>query len=280
MIEVDRHIREDLGIRLKRRLGARAFGLPDHLDFADRLTLGVLLTVDLLVALHLHLDQRRQRADHRHADAVEPAGDLVAALVELAAGMQTGHHHFQGGTPDLGMGLNRNTASVVFDGHPPSACNRDRNGVARALQRLVHAVVHDFVNRAGGGPLDRCRRYTYRDGGERLRALRAPVYLRPHMTLSVAACGPFHARHYESASKHCFLPMTSRDRFPNRARSSRFERSFLEQPFQRHTQFYHNSAPIRQIFGPPSTLMTDLLVIGFASARTAIIYLLCGKTIR
>ena len=37
-----------------------------------------------------------QRVDHRHADAVQAAGDLVAVLVELAAGVQLGHDDLGG----------------------------------------------------------------------------------------------------------------------------------------------------------------------------------------
>ena len=39
-----------------------------------------------------------ERVDHRDADAVQAAGDLVAAAVaELAAGVQDGQHHLGGG---------------------------------------------------------------------------------------------------------------------------------------------------------------------------------------
>ena len=47
--------------------------------------------VDLAVAPDLELQLGRQRVDHRDADAVQAAGDLVGVLVELSAGVQLGH---------------------------------------------------------------------------------------------------------------------------------------------------------------------------------------------
>ena len=53
----------------------------------------VLLAPDVAVAADLDVQQLRQRVDDRDADAVQAAGDLVAAAVaELAAGVQDGEH--------------------------------------------------------------------------------------------------------------------------------------------------------------------------------------------
>ncbi len=51
------------------------------------------------VAAVLDLDDQaaRERVDHRDADAVQAAGDLVAAAAELAAGVQHGQRHRDGG---------------------------------------------------------------------------------------------------------------------------------------------------------------------------------------
>ena len=48
----------------------------------------------LAVAPDLELQPVGQRVDHRHAHAVQAAGHLVAVVVELAAGVQLGHHDF------------------------------------------------------------------------------------------------------------------------------------------------------------------------------------------
>ena len=50
--------------------------------------------VELAVAPDLELQPGRQRVDDGHADAVQAAGHLVAVVVELAAGVQLGHHDF------------------------------------------------------------------------------------------------------------------------------------------------------------------------------------------
>ncbi len=51
--------------------------------------------------------------DHRDADAVQAAGDLVGILVELAAGMKDRHDHFEGGAFLLLVEVGRDAATVV-----------------------------------------------------------------------------------------------------------------------------------------------------------------------
>ena len=55
----------------------------------------VLLLVHLAVALHLDVQPVGQRVDADDADAVQTARDLVGAVLELAAGVQLGHHHVE-----------------------------------------------------------------------------------------------------------------------------------------------------------------------------------------
>ena len=58
----------------------------------------------------------REGVDHRDADAVQAAGDLVAAAVaELAAGVQDGEHDLEGRALFLLHDRDRNTAAVVDD---------------------------------------------------------------------------------------------------------------------------------------------------------------------
>ena len=84
-----------------------------------------------------------QRIDHRHADAVQPAGNLVAVLVELAAGVQLGHHDLGGRAPLVVVVLDvgRNAAAVVDDRHRVVGVDDDLDVVAVARQRLVDRVV-------------------------------------------------------------------------------------------------------------------------------------------
>ena len=55
-----------------------------------------------------------QRVDDRDADAVQAAGDLVAAAAELAAGVQHGEHHLdRRACSSAGCGVDRDAAAVV-----------------------------------------------------------------------------------------------------------------------------------------------------------------------
>ncbi len=65
------------------------------------------LAPDLALAPHLHLQPLGQGVDGRDADAVQAAGDLVAAAAELAARVQLGHHHRQAPTGRSARGCPR-----------------------------------------------------------------------------------------------------------------------------------------------------------------------------
>jgi hypothetical protein len=56
-----------------------------------------------------------QGVDHRHADAVQTAGDLVGTVVELTAGVQHGHDDLGRRPPFFGVDVHRNAAAVVLD---------------------------------------------------------------------------------------------------------------------------------------------------------------------
>jgi hypothetical protein len=75
------------------RAGAVGVALADHLDVGDRHAALEALAVEFAVAHDLRLHPGAQRVDRADADAVQTAGDLVAAAAELAAGVEFGHHH-------------------------------------------------------------------------------------------------------------------------------------------------------------------------------------------
>ena len=60
-----------------------------------------------------HLQPLAQGVDHAGAHAVEAAGHLVAAAAELAAGVEDGEHHLQGGQAGLGLDVHGDAAAVV-----------------------------------------------------------------------------------------------------------------------------------------------------------------------
>ena len=105
----------------------------------------VLLLEDLPVAPDLEVELLRERVDDRHADAVQTAGDLVAVVVELAAGVQHGQHDF-GRRPAARVLIGRNAAPVVDDRDRSVDVNRDVDLVAEAREGLVDRVVDDLVD--------------------------------------------------------------------------------------------------------------------------------------
>ena len=92
--------------------------------FLGRLTLlqgaghGVVVNLRPLVAIpgNIDLEQLRQGIDHRNADTMQAATDVVAAVLatELAAGVQLRHNHIDGRNPGRVHG-DRNAAAVISD---------------------------------------------------------------------------------------------------------------------------------------------------------------------
>ena len=100
-VEVEVERLEDVGVGQERdgRAGGGVLGELVARRASSRLrgTAGVLLRPDVAVAADLHVELLGEGVDDRHADAVQAAGDLVAAaLAELAAGVQDGEHDLDG----------------------------------------------------------------------------------------------------------------------------------------------------------------------------------------
>ena len=136
---------EDLRIRLERDLGAALLRGPGDLERDHRIAAVVGLLVDLAVAPDFQIQGLGQGVDDRDADAVQPAGDLVAVVVELAAGVEHRQHHFGRRTAAL-VEVDRNAAAVVDHGHGVVDVDRDVDLVAVAGERLVYRVVDDLVD--------------------------------------------------------------------------------------------------------------------------------------
>src|SRR5690606_2780229 len=107
--------------------------------------------VQLAVAAYRQLQGLGQRIDAGDAHAVQAAGYLVGVLVELAAGMQLGHHDF--GSAALGLVLvipfdvNWNAAAIVGDRNGIVGMDGDVNFSAVASQRFVDGVVQHLENK-------------------------------------------------------------------------------------------------------------------------------------
>jgi hypothetical protein len=76
---------------------------------------------------------------------VEAAGHLVALVVELAAGVENGHHDL-GRRAAARMLVHRNAAAVIHNGHGVVDVQGDIDLVAEAGQRFVDRVVDDLVD--------------------------------------------------------------------------------------------------------------------------------------
>ena len=130
--------------------------VPVALEIGDRYAALVALLIDLPVAPDLEVEALRQGIHHRDADAVKTAGDLVAVVVELAAGVQHRQDDF-GRRLAAGVKFDGNAAAVVDDRDRVVDVNRDVDLIAESGQRLVDGVVDDLVDevvqaRRAGGP--------------------------------------------------------------------------------------------------------------------------------
>ena len=88
----------------------------------------------------------RQRVHDGNADAVQPARDLVAVLVELPARVQLGHDDLGRAHAFGRVHADGDAASVVTHRHAAVGVNLDMDIVGMTGQRLVDAVVHHLVD--------------------------------------------------------------------------------------------------------------------------------------
>lgn len=129
--------------------GDRGAGLLDGLVLGERRRGDahlVVLRPAVAVRAHLDGDLARQRVHHRDADAVQTAGDRVAAAAELAARVQHGQHDLEGRLALGGDNAHRDASAVVGDPHATVGQDRHVDGVRVAGQRLVDRVVDDLVH--------------------------------------------------------------------------------------------------------------------------------------
>ena len=112
-----------------------------------RQTAGIPLTVPLTVTAHSDRQVFGKRVDAGNAHAVQAAGNLVACIVKLAAGMQLCHDHLNGGYAFLGVDINGNAAAIVTHGNAVVGMQNDGDARAKARHGLVNGVIHHFVNK-------------------------------------------------------------------------------------------------------------------------------------
>ena len=114
------------------------------IELAVRHAVGEALPPQVPAVLDLGDQVGRQRVDDRDADAVQAAGDLVAAAAELAAGVQLGERDRDRGQLLAGRGVGGDAAAVVLDADRAVGGEGQHDPVAVAGQGLVDRVVHDL----------------------------------------------------------------------------------------------------------------------------------------
>src|SRR3970282_307945 len=116
---------------------------PELLDRVARLAALVLLGPDVSVTRRFHAQEVRQGVHDAHADAVEPARDLVTAAAELAAGVEERVDDLAG-TLAGRMLADRNAPTVVDDLDGVVGLDRHPDRRRVAGHGLVDRVVHDL----------------------------------------------------------------------------------------------------------------------------------------
>jgi hypothetical protein len=103
--------------------------------------------MNVTIAPDLDVLTLRQRVHDGEADAVEPAGDLVAAAVaELAAGVQPVSTTSAAGFCSFSMIATGDAAALIDDRDGVVRVDRDGDGVIAAGERFVDRVVDDLVD--------------------------------------------------------------------------------------------------------------------------------------
>jgi len=142
---VDARIGEDLRIRPERDGRAGLAGASYLVQLVHGLAALEADLVFLAVAAHVHDHPGGKRVYDRDADAMEAAGHLVATIAELAAGMEDGKDHLDGGHLLGLVALDGDAAAVVDDLDGVIGPDKDLDVIAEAGKCLVHGIVHHLV---------------------------------------------------------------------------------------------------------------------------------------
>ena len=116
-----------------------------YLHRRNGLALGVLLHPDFALAVDFGHQKVAEGIHAGNTHTVQTAGNLIAVLVELTAGVQHRKHHFQGAAMLFLVHARGDTAAVVL--HPDGIVFQDFNiyVCAEAGHSLVDTVIHHLI---------------------------------------------------------------------------------------------------------------------------------------
>jgi hypothetical protein len=141
-------LREDevVGLEPHLRAGLLPGDVAEHAELRLRVAAHEVHVVLVTAALDPHFQALGERVHDGHTHAVQTAGDLVAVLVELAAGVQHRHGHLDARELLHGVDVHGDAAAVVLDGDGVVGVNDHAHAVGITGQRFVDGVVHHFVH--------------------------------------------------------------------------------------------------------------------------------------
>ena len=130
---------------LKRMKRAARFGLSDNRKLRDCVTSFKALGMHQAILRNLDLKPLRKSVDHRGADAVKAAGNLVAAAAEFSAGVKTVSTTVTEGSPSFslmptGIPLPLSFTLMIF------RVKFYLDAVAKTGQRFVYGVIDYFID--------------------------------------------------------------------------------------------------------------------------------------
>src|SRR5262249_31162096 len=136
------------------------------------------------VAPDLDLEPFTERVDHGDTDSVQPAGDFVGRVLELATRMKHGQHDFCCRPATLLVHIDRDAAAVAAAGAGPWERRDDLDATEIAGRAFVHRfaprLVEGVVQAVGAGVAD-------------VHGRPFPDGLQPFEDLDVAGCVGFRA---------------------------------------------------------------------------------------
>ena len=144
----DRVVRPELHKRTRLALLPVAYRLclGNRVHRCQRFTLGVVLRMNLTVAVYLYVHLGRQRIHAAHTYTVQTTRHFITVLVELTTGVQHGHYHLQRTLVLLRMHIYRNTTTVILYGNRVVLIDVHGYLITESRQCLINRVVDHLVN--------------------------------------------------------------------------------------------------------------------------------------